>query len=293
MSRQLSRPLQKNRLSWHRRRFNLVAAVVNLASVQRFHLGWRCDCDKADNRLFGGRCGICVLQPPSLPLQTFTFKMLSVVCLVSLNVSGSTDETNQINTLPPVVSGRAESFLVFHGFPPSPLYDGGERTSMVPKTKCQKDVYCTVYPSLILPAIPFSLCTIPFSFLCVCIPVPPCLPGFPCFFFFFFFFLSSTLYLPLLSLVLRTCRWHGAWPDKVIPQCRGLPGRDSLDTVSPLLARFKLQREGRRTPSEGVRRKGRENRGKREEVERKRTGTGALRNQKMEPMFKCKKSSSI
>lgn len=62
------------------------------------------------------------------------------------------------------------------------------------------------------------------------------------------FFLSSTLYLPLLSLVLRTCRWHGAWPDKVIPQCRGLPGRDSLDTVSPLLARFKLQREGR-TPS--------------------------------------------
>lgn len=126
--------------------------------------------------------------------------------LVSLNVSGSTDETNQINTLPPVVSGRAESFLVFHGFPPSPLYDGSERTSMVPKTKCQKDVYCTVYPSLILPAIPFSLCTIPFSFLCVCIPVPPCLPGFPCFFFFFFFFLSSTLYLPLLSLVLRTCR---------------------------------------------------------------------------------------
>lgn len=219
--------------------------------------------------------------------------MLSVVCLVSLNVSGSTDETNQINTLPPVVSGRAESFLVFHGFPPSPLYDGSEWTSMAPKTKCQKDVYCTVYPSLILPAIPFSLCTIPFSFLCVCIPVPPCLPGFPCFFFFFFFFLSSTLYLPLLSLVLRTCRWHGAWPDKVIPQCRGLPGRDSLDTVSPLLARFKLQREGRRTPSEGVRRKGRENRGKREEVERKRTGTGALRNQKMEPMFKCTKSSSI
>lgn len=132
-----------------------------------------------------------------------------------------------------------------------------------------------------------------FIYVCVCIPVPPCLPGFPCFFFFFFFFLSSTLYLPLLSLVLRTCRWHGAWPDKVIPQCRGLPGRDSLDTVSPLLARFKLHREGRRTPSEGVRRKGRENRGKREEVERKRTGTGALRNQKMEPMFKCKKSSSI
>lgn len=127
-----------------------------------------------------------------MPLQTFTFKMLSVVCLVSLNVSGSTDETNQINTLPPVVSGRAESFLVFHGFPPSPLYDGSEWTSMAPKTKCQKDVYCTVYPSLILPAIPFSLCTIPFSFLCVCIPVPPCLPGFPCFFFFFFFF-----YLPL------------------------------------------------------------------------------------------------
>lgn len=95
--------------------------------------------------------------------------MLSVVCLVSLNVSGSTDETNQINTLPPVVSGRAESFLVFHGFPPSPLYDGSERTSMAPKTKCQKDVYCTVYPSLILPAIPFSLCTIPFSFLCVCV----------------------------------------------------------------------------------------------------------------------------
>lgn len=123
-----------------------------------------------------------------------------------VNVSGSTDETNQINTLPPVVSGHAESFLVFHGFPPSPLYDGSEWTSMAPKTKCQKDVYCTVYPSLILPAIPFSLCTIPFSFLCVCIPVPPCLPGFPCFFFFFFFFLSSTLYLPLLSLVLRTCR---------------------------------------------------------------------------------------
>lgn len=95
--------------------------------------------------------------------------MLSVVCLVSLNVSGSTDETNQINTLPPVVSGRAESFLVFHGFPPSPLYDGSEWTSMAPKTKCQKDVYCTVYPSLILPAIPFSLCTIPFSFLCVCV----------------------------------------------------------------------------------------------------------------------------
>lgn len=95
--------------------------------------------------------------------------MLSVVCLVSLNVSGSTDETNQINTLPPVVSGRAESFLVFRGFPPSPLYDGSEWTSMVPKTKCQKDVYCTVYPSLILPAIPFSLCTIPFSFLCVCV----------------------------------------------------------------------------------------------------------------------------
>lgn len=95
--------------------------------------------------------------------------MLSVVCLVSVNVSGSTDETNQINTLPPVVSGRAESFLVFHGFPPSPLYDGSERTSMAPKTKCQKDVYCTVYPSLILPAIPFSLCTIPFSFLCVCV----------------------------------------------------------------------------------------------------------------------------
>lgn len=86
-----------------------------------------------------------------------------------VNVSGSTDETNQINTLPPVVSGRAESFLVFHGFPPSPLYDGSERTSMAPKTKCQKDVYCTVYPSLILPAIPFSLCTIPFSFLCVCV----------------------------------------------------------------------------------------------------------------------------
>lgn len=95
--------------------------------------------------------------------------MLSVVCLVSVNVSGSTDETNQINTLPPVVSGRAESFLVFHGFPPSPLYDGSEWTSMAPKTKCQKDVYCTVYPSLILPAIPFSLCTIPFSFLCVCV----------------------------------------------------------------------------------------------------------------------------
>lgn len=95
--------------------------------------------------------------------------MLSVVCLVSLNVSGSTDETNQINTLPPVVSGHAESFLVFRGFPPSPLYDGSERTSMAPKTKCQKDVYCTVYPSLILPAIPFSLCTIPFSFLCVCV----------------------------------------------------------------------------------------------------------------------------
>lgn len=95
--------------------------------------------------------------------------MLSVVCLVSLNVSGSTDETNQINTLPPVVSGRAESFLVFRGFPPSPLYDGSEWTSMAPKTKCQKDVYCTVYPSLILPAIPFSLCTIPFSFLCVCV----------------------------------------------------------------------------------------------------------------------------
>lgn len=95
--------------------------------------------------------------------------MLSVVCLVSLNVSGSTDETNQINTLPPVVSGRAESFLVFHGFPPSPLYDGSEWTSMAPKTKCQKDVYCTVYPSLILPAIPFSLCTIPFSFMCVCV----------------------------------------------------------------------------------------------------------------------------
>lgn len=95
--------------------------------------------------------------------------MLSVVCLVSVNVSGSTDETNQINTLPPVVSGRAESFLVFRGFPPSPLYDGSEWTSMAPKTKCQKDVYCTVYPSLILPAIPFSLCTIPFSFLCVCV----------------------------------------------------------------------------------------------------------------------------
>lgn len=123
-----------------------------------------------------------------------------------VNVSGSTDETNQINTLPPVVSGRAESFLVFHGFPPSPLYDGSEWTSMVPKTKCQKDVYCTVYPSLILPAIPFSLCTIPF-FISVCVySCPSMSPRLSLFFLLLFFFLSSTLYLPLLSLVLRTCR---------------------------------------------------------------------------------------
>lgn len=97
------------------------------------------------------------------------------------------------HTLPPVVSGRAQSFTVFHGFPPSPLYDGSEWTSMAPKTKCQKDVYCTVYPSFILPAIPFSLCTFPLSFLCVYIPVPPCLPGFPCFFFFFYLPLSICL----------------------------------------------------------------------------------------------------
>lgn len=105
-----------------------------------------------------------------------------------VNVSGSTDETNQINTLPPVVSGRAESFLVFHGFPPSPLYDGSERTSMVPKTKCQKDVYCTVYPSLILPAIPFSLCTIPF-FISVCVySCPSMSPRLSLFFLLLFFF---------------------------------------------------------------------------------------------------------
>lgn len=115
-----------------------------------------------------------------------------------VNVSGSTDETNQINTLPPVVSGRAESFLVFHGFPPSPLYDGSEWTSMAPKTKCQKDVYCTVYPSLILPAIPFSLCTIPFSFLCVCVflslHVSPAFLVFSSSFFFFYLPLSICLF---------------------------------------------------------------------------------------------------
>lgn len=107
------------------------------------------------------------------------------------------------------------------------------------KTKCEKD--CTICPCFVF--IPPSFHAHPFSIsVCVCVyvPVSPCLPGFPC-----FFFLSSSLYLPLFSLVLRTCRWHGAWPDKVIPQCRGLPGRDSLDTVSPLLARCGLQGEGR------------------------------------------------
>lgn len=180
---------KKNRLSWHWRRIILVAAVVNLASVQRYHLWKRCDCDKADNGLFGeGVEWICVLQTPSLPLQTFTFEMPLVVCLLSPNVSGITNETNQTNTFPPAASGRADSFLVFHGFPPSPLNDGSEWTSMAPKTKCQNDVYCTLYPSFILPAIPFSLCAFPFSFLCVYIPVSPCLPGFPRFFFFFVFF---------------------------------------------------------------------------------------------------------
>lgn len=85
-----------------------------------------------------------------------------------------------------------------------------------------------------------------FPFRCVC-PFPPCLPGFPCFFLF-----SLSIYL-FFFLIGRTCRWHGAWPDKVIPQYWGLPERDSLDTVSPLLARCRLQREGRPELEWGVR----------------------------------------
>lgn len=107
---------------------------------------------------------------------------------------------------------------------------------MEPKTKCQKDVYCTIHPSFIFPSFPLHSMHIHFQFLCLYVPVSPCLPGFPC---------PAPSLSASFSLVLRTCRWHGAWPDKVIPQCRGLPGRDSLDTVSPLLARCRLQREGR------------------------------------------------
>lgn len=130
-------------------------------------------------------------------------------------------------------------------FSPSRLFCGGEWTSVVltqrieklnvKKKERERDVYCTVYPSFVL----FSH---PFFHFCVCVSVSPCLPDF----FFFFFYLPLPICFSLsLSLVLRTCRWHGAWPDKVIPQCRGLPGRDSSDTVSPLLAGGMLQREGR------------------------------------------------
>ncbi len=104
---------------------------------------------------------------------------------------------------------------------------------------CQKDIDCDVYPSFVSPLFPSFYAHL-FS-VSVCMspsPVSPCPP------------LSVSF-----PLVLRTCRWHGAWPDKVIPQCRGLPGRDSLDTVSPLLARCRLQREGRPEPEWGGKKK--------------------------------------
>lgn len=55
---------------------------------------------------------------------------------------------------------------------------------------------------------------------------------------------------------------RGLGPDKVIPQCRGLPGRDSLDAVSPLLAGCRLQREGK--DRAGVRKEKTEKQGVRE-----------------------------
>lgn len=83
------------------------------------------------------------------------------------------------------------------------------------------------------PLFPFT------SLFHVCMWMFLSLLGFPC------FFLSPSLYLPLSLSFSGHADDTGAWPDKVIPQSRGLPGRDSLDTVSPLLARCRLQREGR------------------------------------------------
>lgn len=152
-----------------------------------------------------------------------------------------------------------------------------------------KRCYCTILLSFIF--FPFSLQSvhIVFPFLCVHVPVSPCPSGFHWFFFSISLSLSASF-----SLVLRTRRWHGAWPDKVIPQRRGLPGRDSLDTVSPLLARCRLQR-GRETHAPVRREEGRGRNGgsgKRQE-ERDWAKKGAFGNQRMEPMFKYIHSSSI
>lgn len=139
----------------------------------------------------------------------------------------------------------------------------------------------------------FALFTLLSSLLHFPFPISPCafpslhVPSASLFF-------SPLFYLPLsicfiLSLILGTCRWHGAWPDKVIPQCRGLPGRDSLDTVSLPLAGGRLQRERRPELEWG----GEEERKNRGEVERERTGMKLCWNQKMEQMFKCEWSSCV
>lgn len=129
-------------------------------------------------------------------------------------------------------------------FSPSRLFCGGEWTSVVLTQRIEKlnvkkkerGMFTALSTLLSSPFhIPFSISVCVFLSLHVSLA-----------FSFFFFYLPLPICFSLsLSLVLRTCRWHGAWPDKVIPQCRGLPGRDSLDTVSPLLAGGMLQREGR------------------------------------------------
>lgn len=99
-------------------------------------------------------------------------------------------------------------------------------------------------PSMSLSSSHFPFIQVPFR----CLHVQHSLICQFCFAFFHLYLLP--LYLSL-SPFLRTCRWHGAWPEKAIPHCWGLPGRDSLGTVSLLLARSSLPRGGRPEPTSG------------------------------------------
>jgi len=152
-----------------------------------------------------------------------------------------------------------------------------------------KRCHCTIFLSFIFFPVSLHSMHIVFPCLHVYVSVFPCPSGFLCFFFCLFFSSVFPSLSASFSLVLRTRRWHGAWPDEVIPQCRGLPGRDSLDTVSPLLARCRLQREGRPEPEWG----GKKEQWGRGKAGRKRPRKKSFRNQRMEPMFKYTQSSSI
>lgn len=136
----------------------------------------------------------------------------------------------------------------FLRLPPSPLYNGGT---------CDTH---SLSPSLSL------LCLhVPFPFLCADVPVSPCLHGFPCF---VSIFLSQSAFFTRSKDTQMT--WSSARPRD--SKAARSAWRDSIDTVSPRLARCRLQRDGR---------PGLESWGK------------TWHHQMMEPMLKCKQSSSI